>query len=45
MRAAGEAGGERCSDPALKLCACSSMAERCPDKTEVDGSIPSMRKA
>ncbi len=26
----------------LKFRACSSVVERCPDKTEVDGPIPSM---
>ncbi len=25
------------------LCVCSSVVERCPDKTEVEGSIPSTR--
>lgn len=29
--------------PALKICAHSSVVERCPDKTEVLGSIPSVR--
>ena len=28
-----------------KLCVCSSVVERCPDKTEVEGPIPSTRTA
>ncbi len=32
---------EHCPDPNSKICGCSSVVERCPDKTEVEGSIPS----
>ena len=32
---------ERCPDPGSKICVCSSVVERCPDKTEVEGPIPS----